>query len=454
MLLLKILENRPDNALNVFEEISSQVKTMPKGGAVDVPASPCTNAPWAANLKEMCGPPPEPAEGEEPEPIREIDNSEGGGLRMTNFVQEAAMFDAAGVGAGITRMNAVTLFQGMRKLANKEPVKSVRLFGKILGMNRDYLICECEYSDDFEEPVEEGEAEEEDPEAQTGPKKMPMEPVKVPGSINQYIYYVASLGQASQTHDMTTWVKLPHARPECLMVARKIKKLFTGDLEASVCSYPPFPGTEADYLRCQIARIVAGTSLTLTGIFVIDPEAEEGGPLYKPNEPDEEGNGGFKPPTASDLVNPENWAHHPIYPSILAGMGRCQEPEGEPLEDEEAEKRRLAAIEKGEPPLKDASMDRKLAGGLPAWSARRCSPSLRDHSVSVIKSNRWPGAITVAQGARYANLYVGNGHKYTPGGFQSFAPPMLVDECLEELVKEQADESVPLPPPPEEEEEA
>lgn len=234
------------------------------------------------------------------------------------------------------------------------------------------------------------------------------------------------------------------------MVARKIKKLFTGDLDATVTSYPPFPGTEADYLRCQIARIVAGTSLCLKGIFVLDPEAEEGGPLYKLNEPDEEGNGGFKPPSASQLVNAEFWVHHPIYPSILSGMGRCHEPEGEPLDDEEAEKARLAAIEKGEAPLKDASMDRKLRGGLPAWSASRCSPSLRDHSVSMIKSNRWPGAISVARGPTYANIYVGNGHKYVPGGFQPFAPPVIIDEYPEEQVKEQEDDPVPLPPPKEE----
>jgi radial spoke head protein 4A len=163
MLLLKIMENRPDNALNLFEQISSEVKTMPRGGEVDAPPGPCANAAWAAGLKELSGPPKEPAEGEEPEAVREID---GESLKMTNFVQEAAMFDAAGLGAGITRMNAVALFTGMRKLANKEPVKSVRLFGKILGMKRDYLICECEYSDDFEEPVEEEAAEPEGDEAE------------------------------------------------------------------------------------------------------------------------------------------------------------------------------------------------------------------------------------------------------------------------------------------------
>lgn len=442
MMLLKVLEERPDNALGLFEQISSEVKGMRKGGAVEVPPQPCANTAWAESVKALCGPPAEPAEGEEPPaPPREID---GEGLRITNFVQEAAMLEAAGVGSGFTRLNAVALFTGMRQLANKEPVKSVRIFGKILGLQRDYLICECEYSDDYEEPAPEPVEGEEDG-AEAVPKGTEPEPPKT--GVNKFVYYVANWNEAGRCHDLANWTKLPHVKPDTLMVARKIKKMFTGNLDAAVSSYPPFPGTEADYLRCQIARIVAGASVTLKGVFVLDPEAEEGGPAFKLNEVDEEGNGGFKVISAANLVNEENWEHHPLYPSILAGMGRCQEPEAEPLEDEAAEARRLAAIEKGEPPIKPLSADRKLRGGLPAWSARKCAPMLRDHSVSVVHSNRWPGAMAVAQGARYCNIYVGYGHKYDVGGFQPFAPPTIAAECPEEDAKEQQDESVPLPPP-------
>ena len=51
------------------------------------------------------------------------------------------------------------------------------------------------------------------------------------------------------------WKKLPNVTPQQLTVARKIKKFFTGRLDAPVVSYPPFPGNEANYLRAQIARI-------------------------------------------------------------------------------------------------------------------------------------------------------------------------------------------------------
>lgn len=413
---------------------------MRKGGAEDEPFKMPGNTAWAQSMKDLCGPPKPLEDGEEPEPVREID---GETLRITNFVQEASMLEAAGVGGGFSRLSAVSFFTGMRKLANKEPVKSVRIFGKIVGLKRDYLICECEYSDDFEEPVPEGEEGEEG----AAPTGVPMEPAKT--GINTFVYYVAGWNDTAQCHDLTSWIKLPHVKPECLMAARRMKKMFTGILETPVESYPPFPGNEADYLRCQIARIVAGASACLKGVFVIDPEAEEG-PAYKLNEVDEEGNGGFKPLPASELVREESWVHHPLYNSILSGMGRCVEPDAEPLEDEKAEEARLAAIEKAEAPLKPFSADKKV-GSFPAWSTRKCCPVLRDHSVSVIKSNRWPGAMCVAQGEKYANIYVGYGHKYAPGGFQPFSPPLVAEEYPEENAREQRDEPVPIPPPVEEE---
>ena len=48
-------------------------------------------------------------------------------------------------------------------------------------------------------------------------------------------------------------------------MSRKVKKLFTGKLEAPVVAYPPFPGNEANYLRAQIARISAGSQVIACG---------------------------------------------------------------------------------------------------------------------------------------------------------------------------------------------
>ena len=42
-----------------------------------------------------------------------------------------------------------------------------------------------------------------------------------------------------------------------------------------IVSYPPFPGSESNYLRCQIARISAGTQISPLGYFQFDEEEEE-----------------------------------------------------------------------------------------------------------------------------------------------------------------------------------
>jgi len=59
------------------------------------------------------------------------------------------------------------------------------------------------------------------------------------------------------------WTKLPPVTPAQIVACRKVKKLFTGKLDAPVICYPPFPGNEANYLRAQVARISAGTQVKI-----------------------------------------------------------------------------------------------------------------------------------------------------------------------------------------------
>ena len=76
------------------------------------------------------------------------------------------------------------------------------------------------------------------------------------------------------------WKKLPHVTPAQIAIARQINKLFTGRLDAPMNTFPPFPGTEENYLRAQIARISATTQISPQGYF--QPEEGE-------EEEDEEG---------------------------------------------------------------------------------------------------------------------------------------------------------------------
>ena len=75
--------------------------------------------------------------------------------------------------------------------------------------------------------------------------------------------------------DFVDWKRLPETIPELLQTSRQIRKCFTGNLDSVLETYPIFNGTEADYLRCQIARISAATVLSPTGYYIFDEEADQ-----------------------------------------------------------------------------------------------------------------------------------------------------------------------------------
>jgi hypothetical protein len=48
---------------------------------------------------------------------------------------------------------------------------------------------------------------------------------------------------------LSDWIQLPDCKPEHIKVARQIKHIMTGNLNASINSNPSFPGKERHYLR-------------------------------------------------------------------------------------------------------------------------------------------------------------------------------------------------------------
>ncbi|KAJ3211568.1 hypothetical protein HDU67_004423 [Dinochytrium kinnereticum] len=66
--------------------------------------------------------------------------------------------------------------------------------------------------------------------------------------------------------------------------------------------------------------------------------------------------------------------------------------------------------------------DDDIADSTPAWTSRLCSTlSPTKFSPVVLRSTRWPGAIVVAYNDKFANIYVGDGHREQP----VFIPPPL-----------------------------
>lgn len=51
--------------------------------------------------------------------------------------------------------------------------------------------------------------------------------------------------------------------------------LLCRDVSRQIHSFPPFPGTERNYLRAQIARISATTHVAPIGFFTLGEEIEE-----------------------------------------------------------------------------------------------------------------------------------------------------------------------------------
>eukprot|EP01051_Picozoa_sp_SAG22_P024581 SAG22_NODE_6880_length_799_cov_1.838571_1_plen_228_part_10 len=181
---------------------------------------------------------------------------------------------------------------------------SVRFWGKLIGTKADYLVCECL-----------GGPEEEPAEGEPDPMVVPADAAGT--GCNKFTYYVCNApGQP--------WTKLPAAAPAAIMAARSIKKLFSGDLATKIEGYPVFPGTEADYLRAQIARITSDTGIAPAGFYAVDPDWEEDPEDKTPDPPVAEAEAAedYKPPTdITTLTDGSGWVHYER--QLLARQGKC-----------------------------------------------------------------------------------------------------------------------------------
>lgn len=134
-------------------------------------------------------------------------------------------------------------------------------------------------------------------------KAPPVIPKEAMGTgANKFLYYVCK-------EPGLPWVKLPSVSPAQITAARQIRKCFTGRLDNSIVSYPPFPGNEANYLRAQIARISAGTQVSPQGFFQVggeeDEEEEEAARDSYEVNPDFEG-----VPVSEMAESLSTWVHH------------------------------------------------------------------------------------------------------------------------------------------------
>lgn len=219
-------------------------------------------------------------------------------MSSNNLLELLFYLEHSGLGLPKTEMYCLTM--SIRNLIHTEPIISVKFWGKIFGLYKNYLVLEAELKpeeharrnenypqiedikiDSIADPLEEiKDVQGEDPVPklwETLPPlpniqyEQPPEPPSEPSGVgvNKKVYYVCTeLGEP--------WIQLPDLKPEQIRTARQIYKHFTGDLDQPIISYPYFSGTEKDYLRVQIARISAATHIAPIGFYGFGEDTGEG----------------------------------------------------------------------------------------------------------------------------------------------------------------------------------
>ena len=322
------------------------------------------------------------AEEEEKHEEEEMQN-EG---EVPNISGDMRYISAAGI--GLTPRETFLLQQAVQKLVRTKPLATARFWGKVLGVEHNYYICEVEFNDG-ERP--QPEATEEEDKGESKDKEPPIEEASGPNLFN---YFVCNeLGGK--------WILLPDVLPKQIVASRSIKQMFTGNLNAEVVAPPGrFAGTEKELLRCFIARVVHSCTLAPKGQYNPEEEPEEDMPLES-NAP---------------IVLDEEWEGKPIksidsflhrLPVILP-QGRTEfwAPEAEEEDGKGPE------VEKGVPILTPITQDEPIEGGIPSWSWR----ILRGNGPKFwLRSNAWPGLNVVSseKGDKIVMMYFGWGMKAT-----------------------------------------
>ncbi|XP_001639413.2 radial spoke head protein 4 homolog A isoform X1 [Nematostella vectensis] len=432
----KVLDERPNNCVDVLEDFSNKVKIGEKEKVEDesAKAQDKETAEMQQKLFEKEG----AGEGGEPEAEEDVETP------LPDLMNLAFYFEQAGI--GLSREEMFRIFLSLKQLVDSKPLQTVHFWGKLFGIENNYYIAEVEYregEEEEEEEEEEGEGEEEEKEKEENeedeevaeeddtPKPDWKPPPVIPkeenrAGANKKVYFVT-------TEPGKPWIKLPPVTPAQIGISRQIRKFLTGRLDAPIVSYPPFPGNETNYLRAQIARISAGSHISPAGYYMFEEEEEE----------EEEGeerdsymlNVDFEGINVRELADPSlnNWVHHVQH---ILPQGRCvwhnpiEKTEEEFEEEEEDEERDEVEEPKKEtgPTLLMSVADDEPVNGMPAWTPYVSSELLPKYALAVMRSNRWPGAYAFAKDKKFENIYIGWGHKYDASNYTPPPPPPTMEE--------------------------
>lgn len=442
--ILHIVKEKPQDALAAFEKLSVQVKASKlvapvlkevdakdekKDTKVDAKTAAASKAAETNSQKLLLAAidrnvtllkPPEPKEEDDDSddkkpaaPVNPNNPNNVSAEPIKDLMADAELLEWAGVSIGKDEWFQLQL--SIQELCDEKagadmPLDSVRFWGKVSGTAKDYYVVEAKCA----------ELKDKD--------GVDLKRVEALGTgANEYVYF-ASNSAAGR------WTQLPAVTPEQIVLARAMRRFFTGDLTAPVLGFPRFPYGEASYLRAQIARISAATSVSPKGYY----EADTAGPNDSEVlvEADAKEYDGLK---AEDLYQVgESWVHHRKH---LRAVGRC---EPEPEDDDDAKDGAAAdGKAKDEEPLKkllepiaadEVACFADATKGLP-WTFR-VNPAVgknfatNPRAAVSVHSLSWPGAVTVARKRHFVNIYIGNGQKYLGAAYTPPAPPAVQQEFV------------------------
>ena len=303
---------------------------------------------------------------------------------MPNFAEDAEMLEWAGIGFG--EEDTYKMGRSFKRLAQMSGASQLAFFGKIYGTCKDYWIASGKL-DEAEESADLGMEARGD-------------------GVNELVYWVTD----SLVSD---WVQLPDCRPEHIVQARAIKHCLTGNLNTEIVGNPTFDGREIHFLRAQIARISAATILCPKGFYEFtEPENENEKPEMRlADEPPALG--------STELLSLEAWGN--LYPNIL-NKGRTSHVKPADMDEEtwEGQLADLAEVDKVEERFRDLTQHTKIPGLEAAWTSKIVGDAQPynkgegtvTYAYNVLRSLRWPGAVTVFKGGKFVNAYVGWGIKH------------------------------------------
>lgn len=336
---------------------------------------------------------------------------------IPNFDEEAEMLEWAGVSFG--EEDTYKLGKAIKRLAVMSGAERVRFVAKMYGTNKDYWVCSGVLTG-AEEPLAGSDNE-----------------VRGTG-VNAMVYWVTD-------NLLSDWIQLPECAPEHIVCSRMIKHVLTGDLNASIDSNPPFPGKERHFLRAMLARIFAATAIVPKGLFEIDEETNE---MKYAEE--------FAMPGTDELKSMETWGN--LHPIILKA-GRCshQVPDSIPEDDRDAYMEKLGEDDKTEERFRALNEHVPMPGMETAWISKVVGDAQQynqlppkegtaSYAVNVIRSLRWPGALTVAKNGKFTTIYVGYGLKRGDPSYNPTEPPEV---CADPEDQVEQPEPTPLEAPKE-----